>query len=73
MTAIRFRNRKCEQIVSKTGEKCVPIVKGIPNTVKRVSVAETASSRLDILKQRARTFCPLPEDQDTVDKPNELI
>lgn len=58
MPALRFRNRKCEQIVKKTGDnagaQCAPIIKGIPNTVKKPNVAEDASSRFDSLKQKAQ-------------------
>ena len=75
MTAIRFRNRKCEQIVSKTGDKCLPVVKGIPITVKRPNVAEAASSRLDVLKQQAMTVCeiPLAPDPEAPANKDELV
>ena len=70
MTAIRFRNRKCEQIVSKTGDKCPHVVKGIPITVKKPNVAEAASSRLDILKQQAMMVCETETDAAAAGNPN---
>ena len=54
MPAQRFRITKCPSKTAGQPRNCV-IINGIPNVVKKVKTAETASSRYENLKANVKS------------------